>query len=101
MLKPSYKSLEGQSLGGVLLGGLACLYTIFTGDSTEIPIDALLGHAKTAKEVAAIYTQSSIDAGSVGLVGMGKAGVVLVFMYKMYAKFVDARTDLKKQASDD
>lgn len=94
MLKPSFKSLEGQSLGGVLLGGLACLYTIFTGDDA-VPLDQILAHAESAKEVAAIYAQEATNTGASGIVGMGKAGVVLVFMYKMYAKFTDARTDLK------
>jgi hypothetical protein len=94
MLKPSFKSIEGQSLGGVLLGGLACLYTIFTGDD-GIPIDQVLAHAESAKEIAALYAQEATNAGASGLVGIGKAGVVLVFMYKMYSKFTDSRTDLK------
>ena len=94
MLKPSFKSIEGQSLGGVLLGGLACLYAIFTGDD-GIPIDQILAHAESAKDIAAIYAQEATTAGASGLVGIGKAGVVLVFMYKMYSKFTDSRTDLK------
>jgi len=100
MLQKSFKSLEGQSLGGVLLGGLACLYTIFTGDATEVPIEALMEHAKTAQDIAVIYQESALEVGSNGLIGIGKAGVVLVFMYKMYAKFVDARTELKKTQND-
>jgi hypothetical protein len=94
MLKQAYKSLEGQSLGGVLLGGLACLYVIFTGDDNA-SLDQVLAHAESAKDLAAIYAQEAVNKGSAGMVGLGKAGVVLAFMYKMYAKFTDSRTKLK------
>lgn len=95
MIKPSFKSLEGQSLAGVLFGGLACLYTIFTGDDS-IPIEGILEHAQSAKDVAAIYAQEVASKSNAGYAGIGKAGVVLVFMYKMYSKFTDSRTELKK-----
>lgn len=95
MLKASFKTLEGQSLGGVLIGGLALLYPVLTGDSEPIPLEQIMEHAETAKDIAEIYAQSAKDADLKGLVGLGKAGVILVFMYKMYSKFTDSRTKLK------
>jgi len=98
MIKPSYKSLEGQSLGGVLLGGLFLLYEVLSDGNAKLPpAEDLINYANSAKEMAdAIRASGTLDVAS--LSNMGKTGLILVFMYKMYDKFVDARTELKKKA---
>lgn len=90
MLKSSLKSGEGLSVFGSIIGCLYMLSTIIGGGSPDIPIDELLKHAQNATEVAEAYTPTS------EWVQTASIGTVLTFIYKILAKFIDARTELKK-----
>jgi hypothetical protein len=94
MIKPAYKTLEGQSLGAVILGGLA----LIQGQETfkGVPTEDILKYAATAKDIAVAWHVNGIN-DLVPFVGLGKTGLILFFMYKMYIKFLESRTDLKKK----
>jgi len=97
-LEPSYKSLEGQSLAGVLLGGLYLLKEILGSDVSKIvsPED-MAKYATTVQDVvASVHSSNMPDLAA--LTSTGKSGIVLFFMYKIYTRFLDSRTELKKEA---
>lgn len=94
MLKPSFKSTEGQSLLAVVVGGMVLLYELLNGDASGgLHTEELLRHAETAKDIAAAYRAN------VNIEGWGTAKVVavLAFIYKMYGRFSDGRVELKKK----
>ena len=97
-IKPAYQSLEGQSLAGVLLGGLYLLKEVLGSNASNVVSpEALTKYANTVQEVAA-----SVQAGGMpdltALASTGKSGIILFFMYKIYIKFIDSRTEIKKEA---
>ena len=95
MLKPSYKSIEGQSIYAVIGGGLVLLYEILAGSAGDvIPVEELLQHAQTAKDIAAAY---HADVTTVEGWGTAKVIAILTFIYKIYSRFTDSRTELKKK----
>lgn len=94
MLKPSFKSIEGQSVYAVVLGAMVLLYELFTGsDASSISIDTIMQQAESAKELASAYQLSNIGEGW----GTAKVAVILAFVYKIYTRFTDSRTELKKK----
>ena len=95
VIKPAYKSLEGQSVAGVLLGGLYLLKDFLGGDAIKLPTpEELAAIASSAQGVAA-----TLQAGNFAeLAGTSKVGIILFFMYKIYTRFLDSRTELKKEA---
>ncbi|RKY10479.1 MAG: hypothetical protein DRP56_00855 [Planctomycetota bacterium] len=96
MLKPSIKSVEGPSLLGVIMGCLGILYYLVIGDSgPDVPVEDLLKHAGTWKEISEAYKLdvSNIEGGW----GTAKIFGILAFLYKMYGRFIDSRTELKKK----
>ena len=98
IIKPAYKSLEGQSLAGVLLGGLYLLKDFLGGDSIQLHSpEEMAKYAATAQEIAtALKAGNGLDLGAI--TSTGKTGFVLFFMYKMYTRFLDSRVELKKEA---
>ena len=98
VIKPAYKSLEGQSLAGVLLGGLYLLKDFLGASSVQLPSpEELAKYATTAQDIAAaLKAGNNID--FTALASTGKTGFVLFFMYKMYTRFLDSRVELKKEA---
>ena len=98
VIKPAYKSLEGQSLAGVLLGGLYLLKDFLGGDSVQLPSpEELAKYASTAQDIAAaLKAGNGIDLTTIA--STSKTGFVLFFMYKMYTRFLDSRVELKKEA---
>lgn len=98
MLKPSIKSVEGQSFFTVVIGCLGLLYFLITGNSLDnIPIEELLKHAKTVQDIKDAY---STTVGFGGVWDTAKITAVLAFIYKMYGRFVDGRVDLKGREID-
>ncbi|RKZ98626.1 MAG: hypothetical protein DRQ46_01610 [Gammaproteobacteria bacterium] len=94
MLKPSFKSIEGQSVLAIVLGGLVMLYELLAGDGgNNVPIDAIIEHAKNATEIAQAYKLDNIGNGW----DTAKVTVILAFIYKIYGRFTDSRTSLKKK----
>lgn len=98
IIKPAYKSLEGQSLAGVLLGGLYLLKDFLGDSSVQLPSpEELAKYATTAQDIAtALKAGNGIDL--TALASTGKTGFILFFMYKMYTRFLDSRVELKKEA---
>lgn len=98
VVKPAYKSLEGQSLAGVLLGGLYLLKDFLGADSVQLPSpEELANYATTAQDIAAaLKAGNTLD--FTAITSTGKTGFVLFFMYKMYTRFLDSRVELKKEA---
>ena len=98
VIKPAYQSLEGQSLAGVLLGGLWLLKSILGSDITKVvsPDDLAKYTATIQGVVASVQTNNAADLSSI--LDTGKSGIILFFMYKMYIKFLDSRTEIKKEA---
>jgi len=96
MLKPSRSSVEGQSAIGMLIAGAFFLYTILTSRHPELPpVEEVLKHAESAKDIAEAY---NMNGGSIyGLIDLGQSSVVIALMYKVYSKFTDSRTELKKK----
>lgn len=83
--KPSYKSLEGQSVITVVGGCLFFLYSLVSGDAVSSDAVTI---AREAVGVLPTETKEYIQ----GL----QVPAFLVFLYKILAKFIDARTELKK-----
>ena len=99
VIKPAYQSLEGQALAGVLLGGLYLLKEVLGSDVvSKLPSpEELAKYANSAQEIAAaLHSGNAMDL--TALAGMGKTGIIVFFMYKLYTRFLDARTELKKEA---
>ena len=96
MLKPSFKSVEGQSVYAVIIGALVMLYDILGGNNS-VPVDQLIEHAKTAKEIAAAYGINDVATGGWDT---AKVVAILAFVYKIYSRFTDSRTELKKKELD-
>ena len=97
MIKPAYKTVEGQSLGTVLVGGLYLLYENISNSNIKLPPkEDLLQYATSAKEIAEALSATNL-AGLESFVGLGKVGMILFFMYKIYTKFLDSRFELKKK----
>jgi hypothetical protein len=98
IIKPAYKSMEGQSLAGVLLGGLYLLKDFLGNDAVQLPSpEELVNYATTAKDIAvALKAGNAVNFHE--LTGTTKTGIILFFMYKIYTKFLDSRTELKKEA---
>lgn len=93
--KPSYKSVEGQSLFGITGACIYFLYSILSGDgNSDVPVEDILKHAESAKEIAEAYVSGGTELSE--LADVGKSGVIFWFLYKAYAKFVDSRTEIKK-----
>ena len=99
MLKPSFKSVEGQSVYAVIIGALVMLYDVLSGNgNNSIPVELLVEHAKTAKEIAAAYGVN--DVMTSGGWDTAKVVAILAFVYKIYGRFTDSRTELKKKELD-
>jgi len=97
MLKPSWKSLEGQAVGTTLLSCLFILYNLLFNDSTAVndnTLKLLLEHAKSASDIANIYKDAYI---SNDMSKTGVTGGILFFLYFMISRFANLRNELKKQ----
>ena len=93
--KPSIKSLEGQGLIGILGTGVVFIYLLIKSMNPELPdIDALLDKATSAAEIAEVY--GVMNSETVDMVKSGNIGAILLTMYKVYTRFLDKRTELKK-----
>lgn len=101
MLKPSFKTLEGQkSLGVMILGALYLVYDLFMGGKSSMPpMEEVLEVASSVKELSDFYAVEAQNYIS-EFADVGKTGIVVAFMYKIYAKFTDSRTELKKKEEE-
>lgn len=100
MLKPAFKSLEGQSVTGVIVGSLFLLYQVLTGGEPDTAsVELMLSTATEAKEIAQAYAASVQTETLSELGSLGKTSAILVFVYKIWAKFNDGRIELKKAAA--
>ena len=99
-IKPAYQSLEGQSLAGVLLGSLYLIKEILGNDiSSKLPSPETLNkYADTVQDVVTSLHSTNNITDLAALTSTGKTGIIVFFMYKLYTRFLDARTDLKKEA---
>ncbi len=96
MLKPSFKSLEGQSNIAILGIGFFLLYKLLIEKDASGPnMDEILKYATSAKDVAELYTIGNGTDGA-DIKDMGISGAVLMFMYKSFSDFLSSRTKLKQ-----
>jgi hypothetical protein len=94
MLKSSAKSVEGQSVYAVVIGAMVILYNLLVGgDSSGVPVDDILKHAQTAKDIIEAYKLENIGGGW----DTAKVIAILTFVYKIFGRFTDSRTSLKKK----
>ena len=99
MVKSSIQSLEGQSLGVIILSCVAGIYTILgDGNVPPIPVEDLLKYADTVPAIVQAYSQEANNLSD--MVNGGKIIAILIFMYKIYDKFVKSRTILKAEGAE-
>ena len=74
------------------------LKEVLGGDVTKIvsPED-MAKYATTVQDVVASVHASNMP-DLTALTSTGKSGIILFFMYKLYTRFLDSRTELKKEA---
>lgn len=99
MLKPGYKTSEGIGFYGILAAAMPIIGYLagvdFDSSDTDKLMEVSASIKATTVDVSNWYkaTQASIPA---YLESMGKFGGMLYFVYKVYSKYVDKRTELKK-----
>jgi len=97
MLKPANKSLEGQSTAAVLVSCVGAIYYVL-GDDKSISPETVATMTKSAQEfISVMSTTHGSDDLLVQLKELGKLGMILAFMYKVYISFLNSRTELKKE----
>jgi hypothetical protein len=90
-LEPSIKSTEGRSIIGFIVGGCYLLYQSFT-DKLDPQVIEMVMENSTELLDSTLGIQSAF--------GMGKSGIVLFFLYKVYTEFLKSRTKLKEKDLD-
>ncbi|RLI66359.1 MAG: hypothetical protein DRO67_01250 [Candidatus Asgardarchaeum californiense] len=92
----SWQTGEGRSIYSQTIVGAVIIWYLLTGDvDYSDQINEMLKHATNFKEIAEAY---SSDAKNIAeLIRAGELGAVLVYLFKLNAKLVDSRTELKKK----
>ena len=97
MLKPANKSLEGQSTAAVLASCVGALYYIL-GDDKSVSPEAIAKLATTTQDFVSVISATPNGVAILTqLKELGKLGMILLFMYKVFISFLNSRTDLKKE----
>lgn len=96
-VKPSYKSVEGQSVGFSIVSVFTLIYNLL--DQAEFPIEQVLTKATTVEDIVSAY-QAFAGANNIAH-GINAASVasLLIFLFFVYSKFVDSRTEIKAKAA--
>ncbi len=93
MIKPSIKSLEGQSFLGLVATSLYLLHSIINS-VTAIPITTISPFTETAENYTCeVLVQS-------GYIELGKIAIILIFIYKVYSTFTASRVALKGKGNE-
>lgn len=101
MLKPSFQTLEGQAAAVLLGAGLVFLYFTITGNSHFDPshvinqVDLILKNPQINSIAGVSAYQQAVTVSDT--FDLGKIGAILLFVYKVWSKFSEYRTDLKKK----
>ena len=101
MIKPSFKTLEGQAAAVLLGAGLVFLFFTISGNSHFDPahvvnqVDLLLKNPQINSAAGASAYQQAVTVSDT--FDLGKIGAILLFVYKVWSKFSEHRTDLKKE----
>ena len=91
MASTSFKSGEGLGMWGTLLGGGYLIFDIISNGNADVITNQVISLSDTplGESVEAVLQTGDWT-------GMGTVGIICTFIYKVYAKFTESRTEVKK-----